>query len=393
MVLSRRLAPLALAGSVLLAACTSDPSVEDAPEHVAREAFEDLAGAAAVGLTVTLKGQLTVTDVAETQLGADALLLVGGSTLEVRSSVGEAAHARVLTTGDARDALASTTEQLRTVGLGPLAERLLDEAWVRISVPSPADAEGDRLARGISEAGGRLLDDAAAVTHAGRDELGDRIEVTAGREQVRRFVDEVTSVITSTGEGADEAIAETADGATDVGDGSAGDGAGPATVAVWVAEGELRALVFDLRGYVAASEGEPLLVSVSVDPQPAADVLPSDAPTFALRALVSETLDAADAADVADGAADEPASADRLAEEGDEGEADAEQPRDPQGEQAPLREGGVLEEVFGDDNPFREDAEFDCVSDGDLEVLGQTFGPEAVDEFEELIEQGYLERC
>jgi hypothetical protein len=390
MVLSWRSTSLVLAGCLLVAGCTSEPSVEDAPERVVLDAFESLASARAIGLTVTLDGQLTVTDAAETQLGADALLLAGGSTLEVRSSVGEAAHVRVLTTGEARDALEGATARLRAGGLGPLAGRLLDEEWVRISVPSADDAEGDRLARGIGEAGGRLLDDAEEVTHAGKDELGDRIEVTAEREQVDRFVDELTSVITSTGEGADEAIAETADSSPDESGGTEGDGSQPAKVDVWVDEGQLRALRFDLRGYVANLDGEPLLVWVAVDPEPETQVLTAEAPPFALRALVSETLDAADVAVPA--VEDE---RDRAG--GDAGdtaaEVEEEQPRDPEGEPAPLREGGVLEEVFGDDNPFREDAEFDCVTDEDLEVLGQTLGPEAVEEFEELIELGYLERC
>jgi hypothetical protein len=391
MMLPWRSMSVVLAGCVLVAGCTSEPSVEDAPEQVARDAFEDLAGATAIGLTVTLDGQLTVTDAAETQLGADALLLVGGSTLEVRSSVGEAAHARVLTTGDARAALEGATEQLRAAGLGPLAERLLDEQWVRVSVPSPDDAEGDRLARGIGAAGGRLLDDAEEVTYAGRDELGEHIEVTAGQEQVHRFVDELTSVIASTGEGADEAIAETTASAPDESGRSEGDGTGPAKVDVWVDEGQLRALRFDVRGHVAELDGEPLLAWVAVDPEPDAEALWADAPPFALRALVSETLDAADVA--AGEVEDEQAPADRRTGEDTAAEVEEEQPRDPEGEPAPLREGGVLEEVFGADNPFREDAEFDCVTDEDLEVLGQALGPEAVEEFEELIELGYLERC
>jgi hypothetical protein len=391
MLLSWRAVPSVLAVLALLAGCTSEPSVEAAPERVARDAFEDLAEATSIGLTVTLDGHLAVTDAAERQLGPDALLLLAGSTLEVRSAVGEAAHARVLTTGDARDAMEGATEQLQAVGLVPLAERLLDEQWVRISVPSPDDAEADRLARGIGEAGGRLLDDAAEITHAGMDELGDRIEVTADREQFGRFVDELTSVIASTGEGADEAIAETADRSPDERNATEGDGTGPATVDVWVDEGQLRALRFDLRRYVAELDGEPLLVWVAVDPEADAQALSADAPPFALRALVAETLDAADVA--APAVEDERDGAGRDAGEGAAAEVEEQQPRDPEGEPAPLREGGVLEEVFGDDNPFREGAEFDCVTDEDLEVLGQALGPEAVEEFEELIELGYLERC
>jgi len=57
-----------------------------------------------------------------------------------------------------------------------------------------------------------------------------------------------------------------------------------------------------------------------------------------------------------------------------------------------FRDGGVLEEAFGPDNPF-PDTDLDCVTDEDLEVVEQVLGPDAVEEFEELVAQGYLERC
>lgn len=57
-----------------------------------------------------------------------------------------------------------------------------------------------------------------------------------------------------------------------------------------------------------------------------------------------------------------------------------------------FRPGGVLEEAFGPDNPF-PDTDLDCVTDEDLEVVEQMLGPDAVEEFEDLIAQGYLERC
>ncbi|GGI03588.1 hypothetical protein [Egicoccus halophilus] len=58
-----------------------------------------------------------------------------------------------------------------------------------------------------------------------------------------------------------------------------------------------------------------------------------------------------------------------------------------------FREGGVLEEAFGADNPFPADVELDCVTQQDLDVVAQVLGEEAVAEFEDLIAQGYLERC
>lgn len=407
MKLSRRYAPWLLALFVLLGGCSSDAVVEDDPERAAREAFDELGGSKAVGLTVTLDAQLANVDLPGAELGPEARLLLGGSSLEVRSAVGEPAHVRVVSSGEARDALESAAEQLRVTGLEPIAESLLAEQWVRVSVPSPEDAEGDRLALGISEAGARLLDEADVVAYAGAGRFGDRIRVSAGRDQVRRFVADVAGVVASSERPADGTRAEAADGGSSVDDG-AGDVGELATVDVWVAGGELRALVFDLREFGDVAEGEPLLLRVEVQPTADDAGLPSDAPPFALRALVSETLAAADRASpsgngvaMVESESDPPAEAE--VDEGSRAQLDSEaspgepepggQPREPEGDPAPLREGGVLEETFGDDNPFREDAEFDCVTAEDLEILGETLGPEAVEEFEELIELGYLERC
>lgn len=61
---------------------------------------------------------------------------------------------------------------------------------------------------------------------------------------------------------------------------------------------------------------------------------------------------------------------------------------------APLQEGGMFEEALDGHDPFAEEGfEFDCVAEDDLETLHDQLGPDAVAEFEELIEAGYLERC
>jgi hypothetical protein len=395
---SRRARTLVLSVMVL-AACTAPASVEDHPRETTRAALESLASAPAVDLGLSLTRPLPTDEYPEAGLSSSALTLLNGSTLEVRSAASEAAHARIVARGATRDALKEAAERLSTEGLGELTPPLLDEGWIRISVPPSVDMKVDRIARAIGTSGLEFLDEADEVTYVGREELGDRVRLVANDRALRRFVDDVASALTSTGEGADAALAEMRVLPQDEGT-SAADTSFPvgglllnasdaSAIEVWIADEQLRALTVELRWPAETVRKRTVTLLLELNLAPDSDPVPPTAPPFALAALVSELLRAASAETFSAG--DEvrtPGSAGQRTEE--EG---AEHPRDPEGEPAPLREGGVLEGVFGEDHPFRRDADFDCVSEEDLAVLGQALGPDAVEEFEELISQGYLERC
>ncbi|MFA9432219.1 hypothetical protein [Egicoccus sp. AB-alg2] len=106
--------------------------------------------------------------------------------------------------------------------------------------------------------------------------------------------------------------------------------------------------------------------------------------------------DGADPAATAEGRAAGPGRSDAARAEGstgpDDAPSEARRSRPRPTEPPTFREGGVLEEAFDEDNPF-PDFEMDCLTEEDFEVVGQVLGPDAVEEFEDLVEQGYLERC
>jgi hypothetical protein len=434
-----------LAALALAAACSSPTAPADDPAAALRSGFESLAALDAVAVTATIDGTPDPADLpgwTDTPLAS----LLTDAALEIRSSTTEAAHARLLVPEPAAvpEAAAVLEAGMAARGLGDLGARLLDGAWVRVAV-LPArggDAEpADRIARGLAAAGTDLVDAADEVRHLGTDGEHDRLQVVAAHAEVRRFLDAVVAAVGAI----DDSVPREAERAEEA-EKNAGTGATPVEVDAWLAAGRLVALEVDLRD-VHGGAGAPVRARLEVAELDGGLEVDTDAPAFALRGLLDEVGASPQAAllaqagttgpsddgaggsapgagDGTDGTAgdDGPRDTDgadatdpdtrtdpepppRSGETGDAGDgaspagSDDDDPGDGRDgsagptEPPPLREGGVLEEAFEDENPFEDDPVFDCIADEELAALGETLGPDAVAEVEELIELGYLERC
>jgi hypothetical protein len=379
----------------LVAGCTSEVSAEEDPEQVLREALVVMSDYRGIDLRFEWDGDLDLSDVAAMDLDAAVAPLLFGSAFGVRSSATGAAHARIAVSDEptARDAAQRAFDGLAAIGLSRLGETLGDGDWVRISArPDPQDADDDRVAVGLAEAVERLLDGASTVTHLGVDAGTDRLRVTATENAAQRFVEEAIEVITFTAPG----------GESNELSGQPGREAGSeAAVDIWVADDRVAALTLDMRAAFGGGDGPPLLLRMDLDELDEPVELPDDAVAFSLRGLLRDLASAA-ASDAAEPDPrldmDESAPSDDPAESDEPGESEAS--RRPAGQDDarepdpnPLREGGVLDEAFGDENPFEGDEEFDCVTEEDLVLLVEALGPDAVEEVEELLEQGLLVRC
>jgi hypothetical protein len=375
----------------LLAACTSEVVAEEDPAQALREAVEVLSEYQGIDLRFALDADPDPSDLPATDLGGPLGPMLLGSTLEVRSSATQAAHARIAVGDDpaAMDVAERTFDGLAAIGLDHLGETLAGGDWIRVSArPGPQEGDEDRIAAGLADAMERLLERANAVTHEGVDAGVDRLRLLATDQDVQTFVDEAVEVVSFTAPGGGS------DDPTDRTDRPTGN---EVTVAIEVSDGHLTSVALDASNVVDAGDVPPLMLRMDVEELDEPVGFPPDAMAFSLRGLMRDLAVAVEAGTSPQDpptasqptAPDEPVGSDEPGEPDEPAEPDA--PREPAEE--PFREGGVLDEAFGEENPFEGDEEFDCVTEEDLVLLGEALGPDAVEEVEELLEQGLLVRC
>ncbi len=388
--------------AVLVLGCTGTTAPEDDPAEALTTAFATLATYEGVGLTVT-------THVSDRADADEFLTSLTAARFELRSDTTRAAHLRVPRPDDAgpRDLVDDTAEQLRTVGLAPVADALEGGGWIRIATDALEDPgeDSDRLARALGAAGTSLLDD-ATVTSLGDEERGHHVRVTSDADAARRFVDDVAAAIADTGRGSSTRSRPSDDTSE-----------GQVSLDAWLTDGELTGVRIDLPA-VLGPTAVPLVVEATVSPSDGAAPVPDDAPPAAVGSLVdafslatgherSTSPDdggptAPDASSPDDAQPDDTRTDGTTTDgptttgdgpAGDDGPATGTAPDTRPTEPPQLREGGVLEEVFGDGEAFVEGEGFDCLTDEDLALLEEQFGPAAREEIDELVTAGYLQRC
>ena len=275
-------------------------------------------------------------------------------------------------------------------GLGEVVQAARDGRWIRISGlqeltdladafdGAPADEELDEseaedLARELTAALERFLDDEVTITYLEADEVGERIRVSASQEALERLLTDAGRAASTLGPldalGADD-LATDAFGELRPGQVLAAD--------VWLSGGEIVQLGFDL----PALSGEPLdgelflLVGISEDDEPV--TAPGDAVDLDLFSVIGGFF----------GGMGGPV--DPFDAFGDDFFAE-----DPFGDDGPF--GGddpFGDDPFGDDDPF-DDAPGgeDCITQEELDEIAQFLGEDALEEFQELIDAGFLELC
>jgi hypothetical protein len=351
-----KLVVVTLALTTVLTACTGDT---DDPRSVVRAAAADLRDREGTELRIRATDGLDDLDAA---VDPDLVRLTDGADLVLRSSRERAVHARleVDERSQAVAALDAVAARLSTVGLERIAALLTAGDWLRVTNP-PEDGAPDPLGDALGASLERLAEDADDATEVGDQDPQRIVRLTADRE----LVDDLARAVVR---------AADTEGASTPGDG--GD-AGPTTVEVHL-EGDR---IDEVRLPVEVG-GTDVEVAIAVSEPADPHDLPTDAQPFGLRALVRDLAVTTPSDDAPDGV-------DPTTTPGDDDSASADGPvREP----TPLREGGVLEEAFGGEDPFT-DLEFDCITEPELDQLEETLGPEARIEVEELITSGYLERC
>ncbi len=263
----------------------------------------------------------------------------------------------------------------RMFGLGDVAQAAIDGRWVELigieDVMELADAEeadepevdeqqlgalDTRLAASIE----RFVDDDAAVSHVGSDDVGARVRLTTDGASLEAFLEELTSEFDRAG----------------LVDGLAGDELDQldiddeliVSIDAWIDGGELRQIALDVAGLDDELAGE-LWIVVAMDEFTGSIAEPDDAELLDLLGLAGAFF-AGTGGDLFGG--------DGFEEFDDD-----------------------LFEAFDGDEPFAEldddltdsDGAPGCVAQEELELIEEFEGADALDELEELLDAGILERC
>lgn len=403
--LVRRAAATSFALLMLLSACSSaaddradDPADDPAgdPAGALADAFEAIAEVEDIALVAEVTADPRTTDVTVPPV----VSLLAGSEVEVRSSRGGATHLR-FTFADDQDAQAAAERgrlQLATVGLSPAGDALVRGGWLRVGVDLDGEGTtGAPVARELGEGGVRLLD-GAEVTSVGDEARGHRVRVLVDAPAAERFVADVVVALAAGERPTDRAAGtpetRTPDAAT-----------AQVPIEAWIDAGVLTALQLDLAALVGGDAGTGT-VDLTIGDHDARDDATDEAPPVPLDALFDAlAVGAAQPGDTStgDGPGTDPTNPSESTPGGGEateagpdedGDTSPAAPRTPRPTTPPeLREGGVLEEAFGDGDVFVEGDGFDCLTDDDLAVFEAQLGPEAREELEELVAAGYVERC
>ncbi|MCC5950126.1 MAG: hypothetical protein JJT89_16875 [Nitriliruptoraceae bacterium] len=425
--------------TLVLSACSSGPDAEDDPRAALADAFESLAewDGIELELRVSLDDDARAQVLAEEDLTAEELDVLLSSSVRVAGSsdreaggteislvLGGTDAVQVRVTADAElffrmdlEAIAEVAEDAefedldieeltvaaRMFGLGDVATALVEGSWVEIiGLDDLAELAGeepvvdedldidqeelDALLERFAEEMTQLIEQDAEVTFIGTEDAGDRIRVatssaalaevlgTVTLELERLVGSEFAGDLGDPDEFVDEFVEEFGD--EDI------------TIDLWVDGGELTQFGVDLQ--TLDDEGEldgEVLILVTVAEFTGTIDAPADATEFDVLQLVGAFFG---------GMGGDPFGDDLFGDDPfeDDGFLDDDPFEDDAFEDDAFEDDGFEDDAF-DDDAFDDDGFGDpeCITEEELEDIGEFFGDEALEEFEELIELGFLELC
>lgn len=411
-----------LVAALVLSACNglgNGVDVEDDPQGALIDAFDELGGWSGIVIDVRLDADATARAALldDEELSAEAADTLFASSLRLTAStedgetgftlavvVDDTEITEIRVVGDDRvfirvdvdriTALADDADvedfdpdelvlAARMFGAGEAAEALVTGGWVELigiddlaelaggatdgtDDADPAEAEQvdalvDRFAADMIE----LIEQDAEVDYVGSEDAGERVRITAPTaelaEVVDRFVDELADV---TGDVVDEDDPQRL--ADEVGE--------TVTLDVWLDGGSITQIGFDPATVETAEpvEGEVLVIAAIAEFAGAVEV-PSDAVSFDVLQIVGAFFGGFGPGF---GPGFDPFDDDAF---DDDAFDDA------------------FDDDAVDDDGFEDDAAdepgADCITEQELADLEDVLGPDAVEEIEELIDAGFLERC
>lgn len=390
----RRSLPSLLAALLLalgLVACGDDQAqVEQNPTEALRQAISELADYDGIELTFSIAGDAEAAQ--EAGMSAEEYELLSASSLLLRATGededtqlqlvlnlrdSEAADVRFLggdrlfaridldAIGDEIDDpgfqrdLDEVIDAARMFGLGAAAESLREGEWIEVTgidqlatmfeeeagePDTPSEEEFAQLQQRMAAALERFVEQDAEVTAIGSEDAGERVRITATGEDLDRLFTELASIVDDVSGGVDPSELQ-----------GEFDDVDTVTVDAWISGGRLTQVGLDIGQFEEDIDADRIFFLVGIDEFRGS----VDAPSAATQLDVFELMGSMF---------------------GEDGDLTFDEDLD---------EDVFLDEDFEDG--FGDEAE--CITEEELAELREFMGDEEADAFEELIEQGFIDRC